>query len=175
MPTSRPWHSDSIFGDGPRRVLDRDQRARFNFLLNAHARARRLPAKQEKVGRTLLKHLSQEGRCDPSHQTLADTVGCCTRTVQRACDTMKRLGLLVWQHRLVRDGWRTAQTSNAYILVPAEISADLRCGGQNGRQTIKQAISLLVRPKNRVLTDAQEDEKAFANRDRMLLELARTG
>jgi hypothetical protein len=47
-------------------------------------------------------------------------------------------------------------------------------GGQNGRQTIKQAISLLVRPKNRVLTDAEEDERAFANRDRMLLELNRT-
>ena len=40
----RPWHRGSIFGDGPRRALDRDQRARFRFLLAAHYRANVLRA-----------------------------------------------------------------------------------------------------------------------------------
>lgn len=56
MPNShpRPWHRGSLFGDGPRRPLDREQRARFKFLVRAHARAGRLPAKQQWVAESLL-------------------------------------------------------------------------------------------------------------------------
>lgn len=137
-PHPRPWHKASLFGPGPRRRLDRDQRARFKFLLDAHARANRLPVKQEKVGRALVKRLAVDGRCDPSHATLADDAGCCTRTVQRATERMRDLGLLAWQCRIVRNGWAVRQTSNAYVLAltenPAEIRA-IRSGGQTVRQT----------------------------------------
>jgi hypothetical protein len=128
----RPWHRDSLFGPGPRRPLDREQRARFRFLLRAHARARRLSAKAEWVGAALLKRLGEDGRCDPAHATLAVDAGCGARTVRRALVLMRMLGLLRWTTRLVRNGWRAEQTSNAYELVP---EASVPCGGQNGRGT----------------------------------------
>jgi hypothetical protein len=132
----RPWYRDSLFGDGPRCPLDRNQRARFKFLLDAHVRARRLPAKQERVGRALVKRLGADGRCDPTHATLAAHAGCSERTARRACETLRRLGLLRWQHRLVRAGWRSEQTSNAYVLmVTAANPAPLSSGGQKGRET----------------------------------------
>jgi len=53
----RPWHRGSVFGVGPRRPLDREQRARFRFLLLAHARAGRLSPKAQWVGEALLKRL----------------------------------------------------------------------------------------------------------------------
>jgi hypothetical protein len=137
MPTPhpRPWHRNSVFGDGPRRPLGREQRARFKFLLNAHARANHLPAKQEKVGWALLKRLGADGRCDPTHDTLAADTGISSRTVRRATDTMADLGLLRWQTRLVRAGWRVEQTSNAYELVPATENPAACCGGQSVRET----------------------------------------
>src|SRR5580693_3372335 len=113
----RPWRRHSVFGDGPRQPLDREQRARFRYLLNAHARANRLPAKQEKVGLALLKRLGTDGQCDPSHDTLAEDVGCCARTARRALATLKALGLLLWQRRIVRNGPCVDQTSNAYLLL----------------------------------------------------------
>jgi hypothetical protein len=115
MPTPhpRPYRAGSVFGDGPRRALDRDQRARFTFLLNAHYRASRITPKGEKVGLALLKRLGADGRCDPSHETLAGDASCDEKTVRRALDTLKGLGLVRWVNRLLRDGWRAAQTSNA--------------------------------------------------------------
>jgi len=86
MPTSHPcpWRSGSLFGTGRRRHLDRDQRARFRYLLRAHARAGRLPPKGEWVGAALLKRLGDTGQCDPSHETLATDAGCSSRTVPAA-------------------------------------------------------------------------------------------
>jgi hypothetical protein len=131
----RPWHRGSMFGDGPRRPLDREQRARMHYLLRAHARAGRLPAKQEWVGQALLKRLGTDGQCDPCQDTLAADAGCCSRTVRRAADTMQALGLLTWQRRIVRAGWRTEQTSNAYMLIPTAALPAVCCGGQSGRET----------------------------------------
>lgn len=145
----RPWHARSVFGPGPRRPLDRDHRARFKFLLRAHGRAGRIPSKQERVGESLLKRLGTNGQCDPTHDTLADDAGCNERTVRRALDTLKGLGLVLWANRLIRDGWRTSQTSNAYLLVPAETGTTLptfpasRCGGHSGRQTLQESFTLL--------------------------------
>src|SRR4051812_28458893 len=104
-------------------------------------------ALHEKVGLQQLQHLSQDGRCDPSQETLAAEVGCSDRTVRRANTRMQGLGLLRWQHRLVRDGWRAAQTSNAYELVLTEnppetaLQARPRCGGQAVRQTLRACFS----------------------------------
>ena len=144
MPTShpRPWRRDSVFGDGRRVPLDRERRARFRFLLSAHRRARRLTPTAELVGTALLKRLGADGQCDPSHATLAADVGCSARTVGRATAAMRDLGLLRWDQRLIRADWRAEQTSNAYELVPAPVPAMVlpvpRCGGQNGRATLKE-------------------------------------
>lgn len=137
---AHPWHKGSLFGPGPRRALDREQRARFRFLLTAHRRARRLTPLAEIVGNALVKRLSTDGQCDPAHDTIASDAGCSARTVRRALDALKALGLVIWQRRLVRAGWRTSQTSNAYVLAlsanpePAPIRAKC-CGGQSGRET----------------------------------------
>jgi hypothetical protein len=138
-PHPRPWHRGSEFGDGPRRRLDREQRARFRFLVNAHHRVGRITRAHRDVGLALLKRLSDDGRCDPSHATLADDVGSSARTVGRATAAMRAVGLLRWTMRLVRAGWRAEQTSNAYELVP---TAAPPCGGQTGRETRRIDISL---------------------------------
>ncbi len=161
MPNANPYHSGSLFGPGPRRPLDREQRARFRFLLTAHRRARRLTPHAELIGNALVKRLSVDGQCDPGHDTIAADVGCCARTVRRALDALRGLGLLVWQRRIVREGWRTAQTSNAYLLVPAgDKAANLpvyrskASGGQSGRQT-RQIEIHLPRPSPAEVAAAQ--------------------
>jgi hypothetical protein len=167
MPTPhpRPWHRDSVFGDGPRRPLDREQRARVTFLLRAHARAGRLPAKQEWVGVQLLKHVGRDGQCDPSHAALAREVGCGERTVRRAIIAMKNLGLLLWQTRIVRAGWRAEQTSSAYEFTPVSAVTVLpRCGGQSGRETkslINQRLNFLPATSDR---DREVARDALARR-----------
>jgi len=56
--------------------------------------------------------------------------------VRRAITSMRDLGLLRWERRLVRNGWRCEQTSNAYELVPTAQHLHVpRCGGQNVRET----------------------------------------
>src|SRR4051812_3819589 len=115
MPRShpRPWHRGSVFGDGRRVPLDREQRARFRFLLSAHRRAHRLTPTVELVGTALLKRLGADGQCDPAHATLAADVGCSARTVGRATAAMRDLGLLRWDQRLVRNRWRGGGNSDA--------------------------------------------------------------
>jgi hypothetical protein len=141
MPTPhpRPWHRGSVFGDGARRPLDRGQRATFNYLVKAHRRAGRLTACAKDVAEALLRRLGTSGQLDPTHERIAEDADCDTRTVRRALDALRAVGLVIWQCRLVRDGWRAVQTSNAYMLLtpagnPPEFRA-ARCGGQNGRET----------------------------------------
>ena len=154
----KPWHRGSVFGTGPRRALDREQRARFAFLLRAHRRARRLTPLTEHIGVALLKRLSVTGQCDPSHDTLASDAGCSARTVRRATGSMRGLGLLRWQTRIVRSGWRTEQTSNAYTLVPADVPPVVSCGGQIGRETRKR----------RIISETQQDQEARESVTRQL-------
>ena len=136
-----PWHRDSVFGDGRRVPLDRERRARFRFLLRAHARAGRITPKAEWVGLALLKRLGADGQCDPTHDTLAADAACSARTARSATASMRNLGLLRWETRLVRVGWRAEQTSNAYELVPTAAVPVVSCGGQDGRETRKIDIS----------------------------------
>src|ERR1044072_1302426 len=125
MPHPRPWHRASTFGPGHRTPLNRDQRARFRYLLEAAYRARRITAVHHRVGEALLRRLSTEGQCDPSQVTLANDAGCNERTVRRAIVRMRALGLLRWQQRITRNGWRCEQTSNSYeLLITAPV-----CGG----------------------------------------------
>ena len=143
MPTPhpRPWHRGSLFGDGPRVPLDRERRARFRFLLSAHHSGGRITRAARDVGEALLRRLSGDGRCDPSHDTLAEDAACSARTVRRATASMRALGLVRWTTRLVRAGWRAEQTSNAYELVPSAAAPAPRCGGQGVRETRRVDIS----------------------------------
>lgn len=164
----RPWHRGSTFGDGPRRPLDREQRARFRYLLNAHCRAGHITDKGAKVGEALLKRLSVDGRCDPSHQTLADDVKastgkCSERTARRALDAMKGLGLVTWARRIVRAGWRVSQTSNAYVLVPlATVNPPairlIPSGGHSGRETRSESFISVQHP----VSDVPEGDRIGA-------------
>jgi hypothetical protein len=140
MPSPHPrrWHRGSIYGTGARVALDREQRARFRYLLRAHARAGRLPAKHEWVGLALLKRLGADGQLDPAQDTLAADAGCSARTVRRATVCLRSLGLARWESRLVRAGWRALQTSNAYVLLTPCLAQPVVCtGGQTGRETRK--------------------------------------
>jgi hypothetical protein len=113
------WRTNSIFGHGRRQPLDREQRARVLFLARMHRRPGRLSAGGLQVLVALLRLLGADGRLDPSHASLAALARVHVATVQRALDRLRELGLLSWQRRLVRCGWRTEQTSNSYVLTPA--------------------------------------------------------
>jgi hypothetical protein len=171
-PHPRPWRKHSVFGDGRRRRLDREQRARFRFLARAHARAGRLPAKQEWVALALPKRLGEDGRCDPCrHDTLAADAGCSARTARRALACMKGLGLVRWQTRLVRAGWRAEQTSNAYEMVPAATAPLPACGGQSGRETRRRGFPTAAKGS----PSEGSDEWGRWNRDRLLAILLGNG
>jgi hypothetical protein len=71
-------------------------------------------------------------------------LGVSSRTVRRATDILRRLGLLLWQTRLVRAGWRTEQTSNAYLLVPTAENPAVLCDGQIGRQILSKRFKTVA-------------------------------
>jgi hypothetical protein len=160
----RPYRKNSTFGPGPRRQLDRNARARFRFLAREHARHGRLPAKQHWVSEALLKRLGDDGQCDPSYETLAADAGCSEKTVGRAIARLAQLGLVTWTRRIVRAGWRCAQTSNGYALHTPE-NAAVSCEGQNGRPTLKKLISTVSDPR-------ADDEWGRWNAQRQLIALA---
>jgi Helix-turn-helix domain len=141
-PHPRPWHRNSIFGPGRRRPLDREGRARFRYLLNSHHRAHRLSRTTRDVGEALLRRLGTDGQCDPAQVTLAEDAACSDRTVRRAIIRLRDLGLLEWQQRLIRAGWRTEQTSSQYQLLIAgqTLLPLLGCGGQHGREIRRDSI-----------------------------------
>lgn len=120
----RRWHKGSLFGPGPRRPLDRNGKARWRWLVRVAARASRITPKAEWVAEELLDHLGTDGRCDPSYERIASTGDFCSKTAERAVERLEGLSLLRKQRRLVRRGWRTEQTSNAYeLIIPGEAEA----------------------------------------------------
>src|SRR5689334_6297094 len=112
------FHAQSQFTAGPRRPLTIGERALWLARLDAARRARCITPAHELVARALLKRLGPDGRLDPAQDTLAHDTALSDRTVRRAIRALADAGLLTWQRRLVRDGWRCRQTSNAYCLVP---------------------------------------------------------
>jgi Helix-turn-helix domain len=113
-----PFHAHSLFTAGPRRPLTIGERALWLARLDTARRARRITPGHELVARALLKRLGLDGRLDPAQDTLAHDAGLSDRTVRRALRALADAGLLTWQRRLVRDGWRCRQASNAYALLP---------------------------------------------------------
>ena len=113
----RPWHRGSVFGDGRRRPMNRDEKGIWRRLVHRHVRAGGIGPKGAWALELLPDYLAKDGRLDPSHACLAADAGVGERTVERALADARALGLLDWDRRLVRTGWRAEQTSNAYVLI----------------------------------------------------------
>ena len=166
----RPWWSGSLFVAGARRALDRNARRLWLARLDAARRRGLVTALHAEVGRALLRRLGIDGQLDPSHETIAGDAACSSRTVRRALARLAQLGLLAWQRRLVRAGWRAEQTSNAYQLapdgppLPAPIERP-RCGGQDGRET-RFLRKEEAPPPDRVAALKALERVALASRDR---------
>jgi hypothetical protein len=108
-----------------------------------------IPAKQYLV-------LCELGRFDacrlgifPSHRTLAARARCGLRTVQRALQAARRLGLVEWTETRVRAAWRALRGPNRYVLrVPASPVQWLRrTTGQSGRG-VTQPITKTARERS---------------------------
>ena len=52
----------------------------------------------------------------PSHEFLARRARCSVRTVQRALEAARALGLVEWAAQRVRASWRLLRASNRYVL-----------------------------------------------------------
>jgi hypothetical protein len=103
--------------------LDRNDKARIIY--TAEKIELRTKAKGKKSGaigqsglqvlRCLLFgfHNSATGRCDPGY-TQART-GLCREAVAEAIKRLEATGIICALRRLVRDGWRVVQATNAYI------------------------------------------------------------
>jgi Helix-turn-helix domain len=139
----RPYHRASHFGPGPRIPMDRERRAVWKAQIEVHRRAGRITDGQAQVGVALVRRLGQDGRCDPSHQTLAHDSGESISTVQRALKALAGCGLVSWTRRIIRDGWRACQTSNAYLLTVGKPPAirPSACDGQSDQGTKKDRYS----------------------------------
>jgi hypothetical protein len=123
---SKNFHTDSIFGPGPRVRLDRERRAQFRAKIKLQRRPGRLTIAAAAVALVLLDLLGPDGRLDPTLATLAVLACVSVATVKRALADLKEFGFLNWTRRLIRGadtGWRAEQTSNAYVLrVPSSVA-----------------------------------------------------
>jgi DNA-binding IclR family transcriptional regulator len=158
---TRRFHNSSIFGPGRRVPLDREQKAQFLARLGLQRRPGRLTIATVEVGRVLANMLGADGRLDPSQEHIAKRANVQLSTVKRALAQLRKCGFLDWTRRLVRAGWRCAQTSNAYVLrVPA-------CEVHSERRVVQ-----IERKKERKRCSGEmTDVEAFANRDRQLVAL----
>ena len=140
MPNStRKWHRNSIFGDGPRVRLDRDQRAQWKAKLQLQRRPGRLTIGTADVGRALCNMLGNDGRLDPSHATIAIRSGVHISTVKRALEQLAEFGFLSWTRRLIRRAWRCEQTTSAYVLMTPRAAPSFNAPSLN---QIKKTCSL---------------------------------
>lgn len=103
----------------------------------------------------------------PSHATLATRARCSVRTVQRALEAAKGLGLVEWAARRVRAGWRSLRGSNRYVLkLPA---GPVRTTGLRDRGvTYQEEKRAHERRSGSVFA---QDRAAEASRDRQLMAL----
>jgi predicted DNA-binding transcriptional regulator YafY len=141
-----------------------------------HRAAGRLSASGLDVAEALERLLGQDGRLDPSQDFLAAAAGASTRTVGRQLARLRDLGLLWWQRRLERSAgvWRCEQTSNAYVLTPAEPAAP--CDGHSvrpvGVRLIKKAALEVLRAAPEVDEAAQRALAAVREQRKLALGLA---
>jgi DNA-binding transcriptional MocR family regulator len=126
--------------------------------------ARRLTFAQKDVLLTLATYRVRGGSIHPSHETLAGRVGCCVKTVQRALEAAREIGLVSWCERRVRSGWRMLRASNRYALtVPDTPSAPRHAtAGLSGRTIFKRKILSVPSTPAVPLMDRAEAREALA-------------
>lgn len=121
----------SVFGDGPRVPLDREQRAVFKAKLKLQRGPGRISAGARDVAEALLDMLGADGRLDPSLETIAARARLSVSAVKAALARLRACGFLDWTRRLIRGpatGGRVQQTSNAYVLSAPRCEAGFRPG-----------------------------------------------
>ena len=125
------------------------------------------------VALALIKRLGADGRCDPSHQTLADDSGESIDTVKRALKALHGLGLVDWLRRVIREGMRVRQMSNSYLLTLGQpvnpvlaLAKKLagRCEADSARGTTKCEIykGLPKDPADRRVFDVPTEDRLKA-------------
>jgi hypothetical protein len=161
----RRYRNNALFGPGPRRPLNRDDRARIRYLAGQHRLAGRLTASWWDVAEALLSFVGPDGRCDPSVASIGLRAGgLAASTVHLALTALERLGLLGRFPRLVRSGWRTEQTSSAYVLLPSGAPP-----GPSAPPPEQSSLKLPSSSSARIGAAAgSADREALENRDRQL-------
>ncbi len=135
----RRQNRPKVFGDGPRRPMDRNAKARLMVFARS-LKAKRsgdagrhygeLTAKTVDVLEALLFefHNARTGQCNPSYQRIAEKARCARSTAQAAMSALEQAGLLTWVNRIERRSApaayrgsgpivRVFRTSNAYRFV----------------------------------------------------------
>lgn len=149
--THMRYHRGSQF-NGPMRPLDRNEVARLIWRVEADAIASRkkhcqpwLTGCYARVLRTLLTcFLGANGRCDPSHATLARKSGVSIATVKRALAELKKRGVLAWTRRIARHGIFVRQISNAYLACRSWGGAVAQTAREGPRTSKKEEGGLAV-------------------------------
>ena len=105
--------------------LDRNDKARIIYL--AEKIEIRTKAKGRKAGaigqgglqvlRCLLHqfHNTATGQCDPGYTAIQARTGMCRAAVAEAIKRLEDTGIICVMRRLVRNGWRVVQATNAYL------------------------------------------------------------
>jgi hypothetical protein len=101
----------------------------------------------------------------PSHEFLARRARCSVRTVQRALEAARALGLVDWTAQRVRASWRLLRASNRYVLKTPE--GPVQPGPHGRRATTGQAGRGVTQP---ITKPAQERSGGTI---RVMLEAAR--
>lgn len=90
---------------------------RWRFRLNVARAQKAISPACHDVGLALVRHLARDGRCDPSHSTLAKAARVCRRTVVSALQRLKACGLVEWTRRMMRTTDGARQISSAFRLL----------------------------------------------------------
>jgi hypothetical protein len=116
MASATGYHHRATFAEGPRRPLTKREKA--------EAKARFDHIRRTEPGFTphhvivlswLVDRVGYDGRCDPSHATIAEATGISISTVKRAIQRAVELGIMTSTMRLIRAGGRVLQRTCAYL------------------------------------------------------------
>jgi hypothetical protein len=114
--TARKWRRNSVYGDGLRVPLTPVEIALFRAKLLLARRPRRLTQTCVRVGEFMARTLGDDGRLEPSVEEIAKACQCARSTAHDCLRRLKAEKFLDWDNRIVRNGWRVDQTTNAYRL-----------------------------------------------------------
>lgn len=107
--------------------LDRNDKARIIY--TAEKLELRTKAKGKKSGalgqsglqvlRCLLFqfHNASTGQCDPGYTAIQGRTGLCRQVIADAIKRLEATGIVCALRRVVRDGWRVVQATNAYLFL----------------------------------------------------------